>query len=271
MNKTFVTFFMFSLAALPAWAASTCETRVDSHQDATTKQRVAYCLTPEAEAPAAPGPELVYYGVSSSKPAEEPQTEEQKREPVYFDKNGVAVSQNYVESKNFPPFENDRLSVQDGLAARQVGKDEADKAASCCEEKLDIALAEAEGKDDEAGRKARQTKPRRFMKEPQPHETTGAAVAQAYSVNDYGVGSADSAAGYGATDLSGYSDPYAAPAGYAQPAAANVPYSAAQPDTAAQQPLVPTGTPQGEIQQAYALENNPLGQQPAANPAASGL
>ena len=82
MNKTFVTFFMFSLAALPAWAASTCETRVDSHQDATTKQRVAYCLTPEAEAPAAPGPELVYYGVSSSKPAEEPQTEEQKREWV---------------------------------------------------------------------------------------------------------------------------------------------------------------------------------------------
>lgn len=271
MKKTFVTFFMFSLAALPALAASTCETRVDSHQDATTKQRVAYCLTPEAEAPAAPGPALVYYGVSGSKPAEEPKQEEEERKPVYFDKDGVAVTQQFVDSDNFPPFENDRLSVQDRLAAREMGKEEAAKSTSCCEDNMlasaqNDAWNEIFNNETAAGREARQTKPRRFMKE--------TPAAETYAADPYAAGNtAYGNTGYNATDLSGYNDPYAAAyqanpnAAYgtaqtgayaAQPAAAN-PY-AAQPT----QPAVPTGTPQSEVQQAYALENNPLGQ-PSGN------
>lgn len=94
---------MLSTAALPAFCAvSTCETRVDRHQNASTRERVAYCLTPEAEQPLPAGPELVYYGVSSNKPA--PQTEEQpvSKKPVYFDKDGVQVAQDYVDTKNFP-------------------------------------------------------------------------------------------------------------------------------------------------------------------------
>ena len=237
---------MFSLAALPAFAASTCETRVDSHQDATTNQRVAYCLTPEAEAPAAPGPTLVYYGVSGSKPAEEPKQDEEKREPVYFDKNGVQVTQNFVDSDNFPPFENDRLSVQDRAAARELGKEEAAKSASCCEDNLLASAQDGAGNeslDNEtaAGRAARQTKPRRFMKELPAADPSSAG-------NPTG----------NTTDLSGYGDPYAASqtGAYAAQAASANPYAA--------QPAVPTGTPQSQVQQAYALENNPLGQ-PSGN------
>ena len=299
MKKSFVAFFMFSLAALPAAAASTCETRVDSHQEATTKQRVAYCLTPEAEAPAAPGPELVYYGVSGSKPAKKAKEEEKERKPVYFDKDGVAVTQNYVDSKNFPPFENDRLSVQDRRAAQEMGKDEASKVTACCGVKMlasaqNNAWNEEFGTETASGLKDRQTKPRRFMKNPQPQEDLS-DTAQAYSINSYGVGNeANAAAGYDAANVNAYDanyNPYAPEAAsYGQPVQSqNAAYSAAQPGavnpdpnaayTVTQpgavnpdpnvaytvtQPGVPTGTPQNELQQAYALENNPLGQ-PSGN------
>ena len=107
MKKTFASFFVLFSAALPAVCASTCETRVDAHQDASTRQRVEYCLTPEKAAPVAPGPEVVYYGVSSAAPTNEAAADEKQRKQVYFDKDGVALSQNYVDTSKFPSFTND--------------------------------------------------------------------------------------------------------------------------------------------------------------------
>ena len=185
MNKYFTVFLMFALAAAPAFAVSTCETRVDSHQDATTQQRVAYCLTPEAMEPAAPGPQVIYYGVSGNQPDKKKKQEQEEREPVYFDKNGVYVEQSFVDSKQFPPFENDRLSEQEKSDAVETGRLEAQKATGCCEEKLfaaaeENALLGAESKETAAGLLARQTKPRRVMKEPayEP-ENSSADTAQA--------------------------------------------------------------------------------------------
>ena len=122
MKKTFASLFVLFVAALPAVCASTCETRVDRHQDATTRQRVAHCLTPEAEPPAPAGPELVYYGVSSSKPQEEKAETAKRRKQMYFDKNGVAVSNDFVDTRRFPVFTNDTLSEQQRMALEAAEK-----------------------------------------------------------------------------------------------------------------------------------------------------
>lgn len=237
MKKTFAVFFMLSTAALPAFcAASTCETRVDRHQNASTRERVAYCLTPEAEQPLPAGPELVYYGVSSNKPA--PQTEEQpvSKKPVYFDKDGVQVAQDYVDTKKFPAFTNDVLSEQERLALEQAAKEEADRQAKLAAsaqapkrlaQSAKLTAPSVLTEEDEKGLLARQKKPKRFMKtiaeeQPEPAPTPASSeetVAQAYSVNPYGT-PASGDAGDGLM-------------------------------------YAPTGTPQNEIQQAYGLENNP--------------
>ena len=122
MKKTFASFFVLFVAALPAVAASTCETRVDRHQDATTRQRVAHCLTPEPEPPTPAGPELVYYGVSSTKPKEAVAKTTKPRKKTYFKKKDVAVSNDFVDTRNFPVFTNDSLSEQDRLALEEAQK-----------------------------------------------------------------------------------------------------------------------------------------------------
>ena len=50
------------------YAQSTCEIRVDAHPNATTNQRVAYCLTPEFNAPDTTYSGLVFSGVSTHQP-----------------------------------------------------------------------------------------------------------------------------------------------------------------------------------------------------------
>ena len=189
MKKTFASFFVLFSAALPAFCASTCETRVDAHQDATTRQRVQYCLTPEQAAPVAPGPEVVYYGVSSAKPADASTEAEKQRKQVYFDKDGVAVSQNYVDTSKFPAFTNDTLSEQEKIALEEAQKKQAllqaEQQAKAAQEKPARTMS-AEQKvtlanETKAGLLARQTKAKRYMKEvaqqPEPDE-----LAQAYSV-----------------------------------------------------------------------------------------
>ena len=225
MKKTFASFFVFFTAALPAFAASTCETRVDSHPDATTKQRVAYCLTPEPEPPLPAGPELVYYGVADTAPEPETQEPAKDREPVYFDKDGVAVNQHFVDTKKFPAFENEMLSEQERAALERLAKQDAAQAAmlrkpqgktpaaapqaSVAKKPLEAPSVLSE--ENEAGLLARHQKPRRFMKTP-AQETQ---PVSSYDDNLYDVNAA-------------------------QPAA----YPGAQPQT----PAVPTGTPQGELQ-----------------------
>ena len=73
----------------------------------------------------------------------------------------------------------------------------------------------------------------------------------------------------GSADNAGYDDMGSlmgdgTAAAYLQPGQTQNAYDAAAYNPGVQQPAVPTGTPQNEIQQAYALENNPLSQ-PSGN------
>lgn len=121
MKKTFLTVSFLSLVATPAFCYSTCETRVDSHQNATTPQRVAYCLTEEDIRQAqAQEPELVYYGVTSKEPQPEETQKPSKNKNPYFEEDKMHVTQGYVSTQTFPEFKNDILSEQERLAQQQA-------------------------------------------------------------------------------------------------------------------------------------------------------
>lgn len=199
MNKSFAFFAVFCLAAVPAFCASTCETRVDKHQNATTLERVAYCLTPELETvPSAQSPELVYYGVSVKEPEAET-TQNARRRQKYFDKNGVAVSQDYVGTRSFPAFTNGTLSEQERLALEQAEKEALEKAQKEAEKKAATqraplrtpsVLTEQEPVMSKAQLAARKNKPKRFMKqsapetEPAPQaDPTGTPQSELQDVN----------------------------------------------------------------------------------------
>ncbi len=112
--------FLFLIAAGVSYAASTCETRVDSHQKATTRQRVTYCLTEEdSVAATVSGPELVYSGVYSKEPQPETvQTPTAKN--GYFKDAKMSIQHQYVGSQRFPTFKNDTLSEQERAALEQA-------------------------------------------------------------------------------------------------------------------------------------------------------
>ena len=125
MRKILTIFSICIFAPLLA-GASTCETRVDSHQKASTVQRVSYCLTPDIEAPAAQ-PQLVYYGVADKTPAKT-QAAATGRSTHYFDEEGVGVARNYVGTGHFPVFTNDVLSEQERIALQKAYQEELAKA-----------------------------------------------------------------------------------------------------------------------------------------------
>lgn len=97
--------FFISLCLLPlgVCAQSTCETRVDAHQRASTKQRVRYCLTPQVQENTATDTGLVFSGVSTRRVA---QTQPSRVRPTarntHFDSSKVAVSTNFVDTGRFP-------------------------------------------------------------------------------------------------------------------------------------------------------------------------
>lgn len=246
MKKTFASFFVLFSAALPAVCASTCETRVDAHQDASTRQRVEYCLTPEKAAPVAPGPEVLYYGVSSAAPTNEAAADEKQRKQVYFDKDGVAVSQNYVDTSKFPTFTNDTLSEQEKIALEEAQKKQAllqaeQKAKSAQEKPARTMSAEQKvtlANETKAGLLARQTKAKRYMKEvvqqPEPDELAqayqqGNNAPEAYNPNyepeTYSTQTATAPANDFEADLNAatpaYSADGAAPAGFTDPSLAS--------------------------------------------------
>lgn len=225
MKKTFAAFFVFVSVALPAFCASTCETRVDKHQDATTTERVSYCLTPEQELPPAAGPELVYYGVSSK----EPQIDEKKSSAYkqkYIKGNDFSVAQDFIGTNQFPGFENGTLSERERIEREEAARDAQKKAHEETRQQTQatrtVKEVSAKSKEQEpvmskAQLASRKNKPKRFMKEKSP-ETAAQQEESAPAAQDI----------------------------YA--------------DTA----LYETGTPQAELQDVQALNNNPSAQ-PAAD------
>lgn len=87
-----------------AVAQSTCETRVDAHQRATTKQRVAYCLNPDATVPNNAYAGLVFSGVSAHypQPASVVKQEPLTTRPGSFEPEEVTLARDYIETMQFP-------------------------------------------------------------------------------------------------------------------------------------------------------------------------
>ena len=150
------------------WAQSTCETRVDAHQQATTTQRVAYCLMPDSQA-SAHNPGLVFSGVSSPRPEVSHKPEKATSKGGDFKADRMAVSKEFVETNRFPKVSDGRVSQQEVLqkqAALQEGKQMAQTAV----EQSKCVLSE-EPVQTIAGTRARRTKPSRQMKKTQKSAT----------------------------------------------------------------------------------------------------
>ena len=212
MKKLF-SFFVLCVAAAPVLAAvSTCETRVDKHQDASTAERVDYCLTEEPqEADDTPVTEVVLsdvYSVQYPKPKTKKSATEQEVTKTYTQQ---PISQEYIDRDDYPAFRNDILPRLNDDSAHAVALE---------------ALGHSQEKTGAKGSKSL-TKPARQMK--------------------------------------------AAPATIGQNTTAYPAYSAGVQTTPAQNAALPAGTaqtPAAEIQQAQALQNDPLYQNNTANGAA---
>lgn len=113
MRKILILLSSFFLPVL-AGAQSTCETRVDAHQRATTKQRVAYCLTPDSVAADDTNAGLVFSGVSAHYPSEVQPVDVggAKAKEGSFKPEQVVVSRSYVGTAQFPQvFEDDASEI----------------------------------------------------------------------------------------------------------------------------------------------------------------
>ena len=96
------------LGSVSIYAQSTCETRVDAHQKATTNQRVAYCLTPDYMAPDSTYSELVFSGVSTRNTQTAPATTVRTTtKPGRFAPEKVSVYRSYIPSTQFPELSQD--------------------------------------------------------------------------------------------------------------------------------------------------------------------
>ena len=102
--KKFLVSTVGCLLAIATYAQSTCETRVDAHQRATTKQRVAYCLTPDAVAADDSYSGLVFSGVSTARPQATQPTQQERptSKPGRFEPENITVSRSYVATAQFP-------------------------------------------------------------------------------------------------------------------------------------------------------------------------
>ena len=149
MKKTLI--LVCLSAAAVASHASTCETRVDKHQKATTLQRVDYCLTPEKAAPAAPGAEVIVSSVTTKEPA----PAEQKSAPLaqeYYPQDQVEVTHGYVGTTHFPKFKNDISSERELKEMQEAASDAAKKEATYQQPARVMAPTQTAGK--KSGKKA---------------------------------------------------------------------------------------------------------------------
>lgn len=123
MNYKFMTLLAFLLVATHLGAYSTCETRVDSHQRASTSSRVAYCLNEPPTSPVdTPRHTVIYSEVDQY----HPEIIEKKSYPVtgpaYFRGGSFEVNRNYVDTLRFPVFQNPTLSQQEILAEQEAAR-----------------------------------------------------------------------------------------------------------------------------------------------------
>ena len=179
MKKT-VIFFAFCIIAVGARAQSTCETRVDAHQRATTNQRVNYCLVPGYGEEARQGPHLIFsssnaYTVPQAAPSRPLRATAKKGS---FDDADIEVTHSFVQTRQFPKFADDHVSEQYKREYREAmvsGPETAQEAIAHteCEPEEEVVWIETDGKGEtKAGIKARQKKPgRRLLISPSARTT----------------------------------------------------------------------------------------------------
>lgn len=185
-HKLLISIALFG-GATQIFAASTCETRVDKHQKATTLERVEYCLNEEANLPNDDKYSLVYYGVSDKTPAKQTKQQNEKFRQSYFDDKKWDVSRDYVGTKKFPELVNDipagipQAQENDELLDDSFGQttilsantttekhltdEEIKKLSSENQPKRVVPSSANETVITKEGLKVRQTKPKRYMKE----------------------------------------------------------------------------------------------------------
>ena len=164
--KKYFSIFVFSLAAVPVFAAaSTCETRVDKHQGATTAERVEYCLTEEPAAETQDVTEVILsdvYSVQYPQPKAKKSAPQQEETKIY---SKEPVSMEYLDRDDYPAFRNDILP---SFSDEQAHKTAMEAIASHTETKA------------KTGKKSLK-KPARTMKAAQPQETAPAVTDTASS------------------------------------------------------------------------------------------
>ncbi|MCQ2410518.1 MAG: hypothetical protein MJ053_03185 [Elusimicrobiaceae bacterium] len=106
------------------WTGSTCEVRVDQHQDATTLERIDYCLGKNG-VEKQQTPKLVTQSITVKKNTVTRQNDSDAwaREGNFQDRH-VSISRQYIETKQFPLFENDIPSESERLAAEKARQEE---------------------------------------------------------------------------------------------------------------------------------------------------
>ena len=124
MKKIGIVFSLFTFA-IPLYAVSTCETRVDSHPDATTLQRVDYCLTPEQAASQPAGPEVVYASITDKTPEKQQPEKVTPLKQKYYNEDEIEIAHDYIDTSYFPVLKNDiptqrELQQQQAQAAQQA-------------------------------------------------------------------------------------------------------------------------------------------------------
>ena len=109
----------FCTCLLCIWAKAqvTCEIRVDAHPNATTAQRVNYCLTQQDEG-SLNNPGLVFSGVTP-RHLDKPITQKPTAHAGHFNQGKIAVERTFVDTRQFPQWKNGTLSEQEIWATRR--------------------------------------------------------------------------------------------------------------------------------------------------------
>jgi hypothetical protein len=168
MKKMIPFVLLFSMAALPVSAASTCETRVDNHQDASTTERVAYCLSDDETVTSTEKPELIYSDIYANPPQTDEKITPTKNKNPYYNPKRKSVAQEYVSSEKFPAFKNGTMSEQERIELEQkvaLAKQLADNYHATGQKPARTDSVKQVLVQTQSGLQKRQTKPRRFMKE----------------------------------------------------------------------------------------------------------
>lgn len=103
MNIKKLLLMLGCMAAVPVFAATTCQQRVDGNLDKTTSQKITLCLTePDEPEETDDGPQVIYSSVQTLTPKPKNVWMREQKHKVYKDLG--PVNSEYVERKRFSSY-----------------------------------------------------------------------------------------------------------------------------------------------------------------------